>query len=120
MTPLEQFPFQLDIRVYRADADIWGDKISFVVFHKAAPYHMVPEKVSVGRLSMETLEDNGYAPPEPTFTIPRAAGQKLMDELWNMGIRPSDIGTPGHLAATVKHLEDMRAIVGEKLAVKLP
>lgn len=43
--------------------------------------------------------------------------QHLMDNLWSNGIRPKDIGTAGHLAATQVHLEDMRAIVFEKLKV---
>lgn len=47
--------------------------------------------------------------------------QGLMDSMWQAGIRPSDIGTPGHLAATTKHLEDMRALVFNKLvSVPIP
>lgn len=46
--------------------------------------------------------------------------QDLMDKLWTFGIRPQDIGTPGHLAATTRHLDDMRAIVAKQLEVPLP
>lgn len=49
-----------------------------------------------------------------------AALQSLMDALWGFGVRPSDIGTPGHLAATTKHLEDMRAIAFGKLEIARP
>lgn len=45
--------------------------------------------------------------------------QNLMDELWSYGIRPKDIGTAGHLAATQEHLKDMRALVSKTLDVKL-
>lgn len=45
--------------------------------------------------------------------------QNLMDELWNIGIRPAEIGTPGHLAATQGHLADMRALVAKAMDVKL-
>jgi hypothetical protein len=38
----------------------------------------------------------------------------------NVGVRPSDIGTPGHLAATTKHLEDMRTIAFAALEVAKP
>lgn len=38
--------------------------------------------------------------------------QSLMDELWQCGIRPSEgTGSAGALAATQKHLEDMRKLV---------
>jgi hypothetical protein len=43
----------------------------------------------------------------------------LMDSLWALGIRPSDIGTPGHLAATQKHLEDMRKLAFHPLGIPL-
>lgn len=46
--------------------------------------------------------------------------QSLMDELWNIGVRPKDVGTAGHLAATTKHLEDMRAIAFSKLETPKP
>lgn len=63
---------------------------------------------------------------EPTFTLEcksydgPSQVQKLMDQLWQLGIRPSDIGSPGHLAATQGHLADMRALVAKALEVKLP
>lgn len=43
-----------------------------------------------------------------------------MDALWRFGIRPKDVGTPGHLAATQAHLADMRALVSKQLDVTLP
>lgn len=46
--------------------------------------------------------------------------QSLMDQLWSMGVRPADVGTAGHLAATTKHLEDMRAIAFSHLEVPKP
>lgn len=39
-------------------------------------------------------------------------GQRLIDQLWDCGIRPSEgSGSAGQLAATQKHLEDMRTLV---------
>lgn len=46
--------------------------------------------------------------------------QSIMDQLWEMGVRPQDIGTAGHLAATQVHLADMRAIAFAKLEVTKP
>lgn len=57
----------------------------------------------------------GTAPTQPMMYLHHSEAQdsmqSLMDQLWRLGVRPSDIGTPGHLAATTKHLEDMRALV---------
>lgn len=54
----------------------------------------------------------------PPLTICPEAGQKLMDDLWDCGLRPSEgAGSAGQLAATQKHLGDMRKIVEKKLNV---
>ncbi len=38
--------------------------------------------------------------------------QQFMDELWRVGIRPTNgAGSVGQLAATERHLEDMRTLV---------
>lgn len=38
--------------------------------------------------------------------------QALMDSLWDCGLRPSEgTGSAGSLAATQRHLEDMRSLV---------
>ena len=56
---------------------------------------------------------------EPTFSIDETAAQQLMDELWNCGLRPSEgTGSAGALAATQKHLEDMRKISFDLLSKK--
>ena len=55
------------------------------------------------------------AMPLPTTTLELTEAQALMDELWHVGLRPSEgSGSAGALAATQKHLEDMRALVFEK------
>jgi hypothetical protein len=49
---------------------------------------------------------------EPTFQLDQRSAQRLMDELWHCGVRPAkDVGSVGQLAATERHLEDMRAMV---------
>lgn len=48
----------------------------------------------------------------PAMMISRDDCQALMDELWHVGIRPSEgTGSAGSLAATQAHLNDMRALV---------
>jgi hypothetical protein len=53
------------------------------------------------------------------LSVERPALQSLMDELWKEGIRPQDIGTPGHLAATQEHLKDMKKLVSKAYDVTL-
>jgi hypothetical protein len=48
---------------------------------------------------------------EPTMRLNLRDASKLMDALWNAGIRPSrGVDEPGALAATKEHLADMRTI----------
>lgn len=47
---------------------------------------------------------------EATTSLRVEDAQRLMDELWNCGLRPSEgSGSAGMLAATERHLADMRA-----------
>jgi hypothetical protein len=48
----------------------------------------------------------------PFMRLAQEEAQRLMDELWNCGVRPSEgAGSAGALAATERHLEDMRSLV---------
>lgn len=48
----------------------------------------------------------------PMLHLPRDTAQQLMGELWQCGLRPSEgSGSAGALAATQRHLDDMRALV---------
>lgn len=63
-------------------------------------------------LTVRVEEDPGaYMPPMLTLSNDDARG--LMDELWRAGVRPTEHGSPGQLAATERHLEDMRRLVFE-------
>lgn len=49
---------------------------------------------------------------EPSFKMSYEDAQRFMDDLWECGLRPSEgTGSAGALAATQKHLEDMRKLV---------
>jgi hypothetical protein len=57
----------------------------------------------------------------PTFKLHEDEAQVLMDSLWSCGIRPTEgSGSAGSLAATERHLNDMRAIVANSLGVEMP
>lgn len=47
----------------------------------------------------------------PSLSLSSQSAQRLMDQLWNCGFRPTEgSGSAGALAATQKHLDDMRQI----------
>ncbi len=48
---------------------------------------------------------------EPTLTLSLESAQRLMDELWRCGVRPTEEGTAGQVAAMQAHLQDMRKLV---------
>lgn len=55
---------------------------------------------------------------EPFLELGHTGAQSLMDELWNAGIRPSEgSGSTGQLAATERHLADMRRLAFHALKV---
>lgn len=54
-------------------------------------------------------------PPHAMQLEPEAA-QRLMDDLWNVGIRPTEgHGSAGQLAATEAHLKDVQGLLREVL-----
>jgi hypothetical protein len=55
--------------------------------------------------------EEGATPPV-AFRLSNLEAQALMDRLWKAGLRPTEgSGSAGALAATERHLEDMRRIV---------
>lgn len=67
-----------------------------------ATFHLPDEKEAVA------VERN------PAMFMSRDDAQRLMDELWNVGIRPSGgLGSAGQLAAVQAHLRDMQRLVFE-------
>lgn len=65
---------------------------------------------SMGRPPMEKHKPGQII--DPFLEIDLTEAQQLMDSLWNCGIRPSEgSGSAGALAATQRHLDDMRALV---------
>lgn len=63
-------------------------------------------------VTMRTVPEGEVA--RPFLTLSTTDAQALMDELWHCGLRPSeDTGRAGSLAATERHLADMRKLVFE-------
>lgn len=61
-------------------------------------------------LTLTTIE-TGAPILNPSCSLSKDAAQELMDNLWQCGLRPSEgSGSAGALAATQKHLDDMRRV----------
>lgn len=61
------------------------------------------------RLTWQHVVDGSVA--ASTQSLDLAAAQELMDSLWQCGLRPSEgSGSTGALAATERHLADLRQI----------
>ncbi len=66
-------------------------------------------------------EVNRYERLEPSFTMDPKRAQELMDSLWASGLRPTEgAGTAGAMAATQRHLGDLRQILFETLGIEKP
>ncbi len=72
-------------------------------------------------MKQHKIEDVGYTGRGADISLWPSSAQQLMDELWNVGFRPSEgTGSAGSLAATQRHLGDMRSLVGKLLKTELP
>ena len=95
----------MEIRMVR-QACSWGDAIDVMILDREN--HSVVRKIEFERVPVGT----GLS---PAFSIDNDVAQKMMDSLWDCGIRPSEgTGSAGAMAATQKHLEDMRTLVFKK------
>lgn len=67
----------------------------------------------IEKLSLRVVEPG--AAVEPFINLKKTEAQVLIDSLWDCGLRPSEgSGSAGAMAATVRHLEDMRTLVFTK------
>ncbi len=101
-------------RLFRARRDDWGGGISIAIGERngagdiaftAAPITFVP--IQPNELIQDWIE------------LSRDDAQAIVDELWSCGIRPSEgTGSAGSLAATERHLADMRRLAFGALRAK--
>lgn len=99
---------RLGVRLH-AGMEMWADCISLW----AIKYDFGPNGQEVFYAKdfiWEKLTEAQIAPR--TTTLFKDNAQALMDQLWTCGLRPTEgAGSAGSLAATERHLEDMRSLV---------
>ncbi len=93
-------------KIFRARREDWLDSIALcmAIRDQQGRFHVAQA------VTMRSIEPNEYA-PDVLVSLTRDEAQALMDELWNVGLRPSEgTGSAGAMAATQKHLDDMQGI----------
>lgn len=101
-------------RVFARREAFFGDEIAVTIGKRAERGWavMVPEQWEV--------HDDAGAEIRPTMRINRDCAQAIVDELWALGIRPTEgTGSAGSLAATERHLADMRVLVAKGFNAEL-
>lgn len=90
---------------------VWGDWLELWFYERR-----VGGGISVSsNLVMENVEEGMPIHSEP-IRLKNIEAQELMDQLWQAGLRPSEgSGSAGSLAATERHLADMRTLVFKKV-----
>jgi len=77
------------------------------------------QRTSYAAPRLELIEREQMAVLEPFLELQPCEAQKLMDDLWDCGLRPSEgSGSAGAMAATQKHLQDMKTIAFHALKIQ--
>lgn len=71
-------------------------------------------------VTMRILEPEDTTRSEPVLNVGKEALQALIDELWHLGIRPTEgHGSTGQIAATEKHLDHTTHLLDQTLKTVL-
>lgn len=89
-----------------AERQIWTNSIAVHIGTRRADHLLDVVRPGV----IEAIEEGDHF-GEPAMRLKYEEAQRLMDELWRCGLRPSEgTGSAGSLAATERHLKDMQGI----------
>lgn len=95
------------MRIY-CEREMFRDSIVFYMFEDDNGRNEAINAVT--DLLFDPIPEGVRVPP--AFTLSKTSAQRMMDELWNCGLRPSEgSGSAGQLASVQYHLEDMRKLV---------
>jgi len=79
---------------------------------QAINLYVIREDGKIGRLEFDERLDGCFSPPTLRLPDRSSEAQALMDRLWACGLRPTEgSGSAGALAATERHLADLRTLV---------
>jgi hypothetical protein len=83
---------------------------------RIADFRTRPKQVVTAFVATEAGEYEFY---EPALVLDKTKAQGLMDDLWECGLRPSEgTGSAGSLAATQRHLADMKTVAWHALKIR--
>lgn len=96
----------------RAERQMWTDGIALsMMLEHGNKCSFAEPVIFTGRSAGERVG--------PFIELEMTAAQLLMDELWGCGLRPSEgSGSAGSLAATERHLADMKTLAFHALKVQ--
>ena len=99
--------------VFRVSRDIlWQDSFKFYLWNEVTSNGTTVVSVANALTFTNVPESDFGIQPLPAFHLRPDEAQNLMDELWRAGLRPTEgSGSAGSLAATQRHLDDMRSLV---------
>lgn len=101
--------------VCRASLGSWG--MGRKVELRVMKFNYPAATVHVGELTMTQIPDG--ADCRPTMELIESQAQQLMDDLWQCGVRPAEgSGSAGQLTSVQYHLEDMRKIAFDVIALR--
>lgn len=93
----------------------YGNQVSFAVVRLAEDgTHEALLESDDGAFRFQKPEDLSWG--DPLLILRKRDAIKLLDAMWELGLRPSEHKSPGELAATNRHLEDMRNMNQQLLA----
>ena len=82
------------------------------IFYHREHTHGPKDAVAESLIMKEITEDNISSVIDPIMTLTKEEIQKWLDELWALGIRPSNGAGDANTIESIKyHLEDMRSLV---------
>lgn len=98
---------------------ILSDGISLHLWSQFNTPGDVPQRAVAEPVVMRALtEKDDGVPIQPFLHLNVEVAQQLMDELWSVGLRPTEgTGSAGALAATQRHLEDMKTVAFHALKI---
>lgn len=95
-------------KIFLSRDRMWGDTFAVRIGRKFGD----SERWAVAQKVEFRVLDSNAVETEPCISLSRDDAQAFMDELWSAGLRPTEgAGSAGSLAATERHLQDMRTLV---------